>query len=71
MARPPPPPPAHLLSPPPPLHLFPQPHRLSPRQLSNLLGFVISIVGVSFVGHLGELQLSASVLATSIFNVTG
>lgn len=39
--------------------------------MTNLLGFVSAAVGVSFVGRLGGLQLSAAVLAASLFNVTG
>lgn len=40
-------------------------------QLSNAATFVASAIGVSFVGRLGDLQLSAAVLAQSVFNVTG
>ena len=40
-------------------------------QLSNAATFVASAIGVSFVGRLGGLQLSAAVLAQSVFNVTG
>lgn len=39
--------------------------------MANLAGFCINAVGVSFVGRLGGLQLSAAVLAASMFNVTG
>jgi len=39
-------------------------------QLSNAATFVASAIGVSFVGRLGGLQLSAPVLAQSVFNVT-
>jgi Na+-driven multidrug efflux pump len=48
-----------------------QPHNPHTPQLTNLLGYVVNAVGVSFVGRLGGLQLSAAVLAQSIFNVTG
>ncbi|KAL4448284.1 hypothetical protein ABPG75_005503 [Micractinium tetrahymenae] len=42
-----------------------------PIAVTNLLGFISAAVGVSFVGRLGGLQLSAAVLANSVFNVTG
>ncbi|KAL4421824.1 hypothetical protein ABPG77_001613 [Micractinium sp. CCAP 211/92] len=42
-----------------------------PIAVTNLLGFASAAVGISFVGRLGGLQLSAAVLANSIFNVTG
>ncbi|EFN53551.1 hypothetical protein CHLNCDRAFT_58521 [Chlorella variabilis] len=42
-----------------------------PIAVTNLLSFCVNAVGVSFVGRLGSLQLSAAVLASSVFNVTG
>lgn len=43
----------------------------APLQLGNLLQLLTATVGIGFVGRLGPLELSASVLAVSVFNVTG
>ncbi|KAF8062039.1 DTX2 [Scenedesmus sp. PABB004] len=39
--------------------------------VNNLAGYALSIVGAIFIGALGALPLSASVLANSIYNCTG
>lgn len=39
--------------------------------LTNLCGYCIAQVTVIFVGRLGAVELSAAILATSLFNVTG
>eukprot|EP00887_Chlorella_sp_A99_P007352 scaffold2.g7352.t1 len=42
-----------------------------PMALTNLCGYCIAQVTISFVGRLGAAELSAAILATSLFNVTG
>ena len=42
-----------------------------PLSVTNLTGFALGLITISFVGRLGEHQLSVAILATSIFNVTG
>ncbi|EFN52900.1 hypothetical protein CHLNCDRAFT_54230 [Chlorella variabilis] len=42
-----------------------------PMALTNLCGYCIAQVTVIFVGRLGAVELSAAILATSLFNVTG
>ncbi|KAL6774561.1 hypothetical protein ACKKBG_A25485 [Auxenochlorella protothecoides x Auxenochlorella symbiontica] len=42
-----------------------------PLSLSNLMGLVISLVAIGFVGRLGAFELSVVVTSTSIFNVSG
>lgn len=42
-----------------------------PLSLSNLMGLLISLIAVGFVGRLGAFELSVVVSSTSIFNVTG
>ena len=37
----------------------------------NMSSFLVSVVSLAFVGHLGKWELSVVVLAVSIFNVTG
>lgn len=42
-----------------------------PMILTNLFYYLITLVSVMLVGHLGELQLAGSTLANSWFSVTG
>lgn len=53
----------------------PPPHRTLqlawPIACSLFLSYGINLVGVGFVGRLGELQMSTALLALSFFNVTG
>jgi MATE family multidrug resistance protein len=42
-----------------------------PISLQNLAGFSLSIIGAVYIGRLGALPLSASVLANSLYNCTG
>ncbi|KAK7244270.1 hypothetical protein RIF29_39089 [Crotalaria pallida] len=42
-----------------------------PMILTNLFYYLITLVSVMLAGHLGELQLAGSTLASSWFNVTG
>ena len=42
-----------------------------PLGASNVFSFLLNIIGVAFIGRLGQYELSVSVLATSVFNVTG
>lgn len=46
-------------------------HLAVPLAAQNLFGFALSLIGVAFVGRLGQFDLSVAVLATSIYNVTG
>jgi hypothetical protein len=39
--------------------------------VNNIAGYALSIVGAIYIGRLGALQLSASVLANSLYNCTG
>jgi hypothetical protein len=39
--------------------------------INNIAGYALSIVGAIFIGRLGALPLSASVLANSLYNCTG
>jgi hypothetical protein len=43
----------------------------APLVISALSGFVVPLVQLSFVGHLGKHELSIAVLSASFFNVTG
>ena len=42
-----------------------------PISIQNLAGFSLSIVGAVYIGRLGPLPLSASVLANSLYNCSG
>ncbi|KAI8471347.1 MAG: mate-domain-containing protein [Monoraphidium minutum] len=42
-----------------------------PLMVQNIAGYSISIIGAVFIGRLGPLLLSASVLANSLYNCTG
>lgn len=42
-----------------------------PMILVNLLQYLLNVVSVMFVGHLGELALASSSIATSLAGVTG
>jgi len=42
-----------------------------PIATSNLLYFAISLINMSFVGHVNDMALATSVLATTLFNATG
>jgi hypothetical protein len=42
-----------------------------PLMVNNIAGYALSIVGAIYIGRLGSLQLSASVLANSLYNCTG
>lgn len=42
-----------------------------PIATSNLLYFAISLINMGFVGHLNDMALATSVLATTLFNSTG
>jgi len=42
-----------------------------PLIMANVLQFMLEIVSVMFVGHLGELALSGASMATSFGSVTG
>jgi len=42
-----------------------------PMILTNLFYYLITLVSVMLVGHLGELQLAGATLANSWFSVTG
>ena len=42
-----------------------------PLVITNMSSFLVGMVGIVFVGHLGKFELSVAVLAASIFNVTG
>ncbi|GAU33751.1 hypothetical protein TSUD_52840 [Trifolium subterraneum] len=42
-----------------------------PMILTNLFYYLITLVSVMLVGHLGELQLAGSTLANSWFSLTG
>lgn len=39
--------------------------------INNIAGYALSIIGAVFIGRLGALPLSASVLANSVYNCTG
>jgi hypothetical protein len=39
--------------------------------INNIAGYALSIVGAVYIGRLGALPLSASVLANSVYNCTG
>jgi hypothetical protein len=39
--------------------------------LNNMAGYALSIIGAIFIGQLGALSLSSSVLANSVYNCTG
>ena len=39
--------------------------------INNIAGYALSIVGAIYIGRLGSLPLSASVLANSLYNCTG
>jgi MATE family multidrug resistance protein len=39
--------------------------------INNVAGYMLSIVGAIYIGRLGSLPLSASVLANSVYNCTG
>jgi len=43
----------------------------APLVLSAMSGFLIPMISVAYIGHLGKYELSVVVLATSFFNVTG
>ena len=43
----------------------------APIAATNLCSFAISLVSLMFVGRLGDSQLSAAILATSVYNITG
>lgn len=38
---------------------------------TNLASFAIGLVGLAFIGRIGEAELAAAVLATILFNMTG
>jgi hypothetical protein len=42
-----------------------------PLMINNIAGYALSIVGAIYIGRLGSLPLSASVLANSLYNCTG
>lgn len=42
-----------------------------PLMINNIAGYALSIVGAIYIGRLGALPLSASVLANSVYNCTG
>lgn len=42
-----------------------------PLMINNIAGYALSIVGAIYIGRLGALPLSASVLANSLYNCTG
>ena len=42
-----------------------------PLVATNTSSFLISMISIVFVGHIGKFELSVAVLAASIFNVTG
>lgn len=42
-----------------------------PLMVNNVAGYALSIVGAIYIGRLGALPLSASVLANSVYNCTG
>ncbi|GIL87425.1 hypothetical protein Vretimale_1667 [Volvox reticuliferus] len=43
-----------------------------PLALQNLAGFMLSIIATAFIGHLDDnVKLSAAVMATSFYNITG
>lgn len=42
-----------------------------PLMINNIAGYALAIVGAVFIGRLGALPLSASVLANSLYNCTG
>ena len=42
-----------------------------PLVATSMSSFLVGMVGIVFVGHLGKFELSVAVLAASIFNVTG
>lgn len=39
--------------------------------VNNIAGYALAIVGAIYIGRLGSLELSASVLANSLYNCTG
>lgn len=39
--------------------------------INNIAGYALAIVGAIYIGRLGALPLSASVLANSLYNCTG
>ena len=42
-----------------------------PLSAQAILSFSATLVSMSFIGHIGKHELSAAVLGTSLFNVTG
>uniref|UniRef100_A0A383V4G4 Protein DETOXIFICATION n=1 Tax=Tetradesmus obliquus TaxID=3088 RepID=A0A383V4G4_TETOB len=42
-----------------------------PLMANNMAGYALSIIGAIFIGQLGALSLSSSVLANSVYNCTG
>ncbi len=42
-----------------------------PLSAQAILSFSSTLVSMAFIGHLGKHELSAAVLGTSLFNVTG
>ncbi len=38
---------------------------------TNICSNIVSLISLSFVGRLGEYEMSVAVLATSIYNVSG
>ena len=43
----------------------------APLTISNVGGYAIGMVAMAAVGHLGQAALSVTVLATSLYNMTG
>jgi hypothetical protein len=39
--------------------------------VNNMAGYALSVIGAIFIGQLGALSLSSSVLANSVYNCTG
>lgn len=42
-----------------------------PLSAQAILSFSATLVSISFIGHIGKHELSAAILGTSLFNVTG
>lgn len=42
-----------------------------PLSITNLLRYLVGLITISFVGRLGEFELSCAILGLSLFNVSG